>query len=377
MITSSPAKIIVSPIAIPDTSMGSWGKIIDYWLQDYVGNTVNYVLSPRSTVTFKSGRTQAIDCSYSSTEINHPLFLKWRFKKFFSGLQTVFAKHKLAVILVIENTKIKNAVADWLEKNGLEKRARIIFYQVGFTYEFNRDEYKHFKRGLHEIVLLTKNAYDYDRKKYHEYPFIVHVLHNPVNKDIFFKLSAEARMAQRLSLGWQPDHTVFLWVSHDRPKKGLDLILGIWPTVVAKYPEAKLVVVGAVRNYSYKGLHFAGRMPNQQIAAYYQAADVFLFSTLCMEGYGLSLTEAISCGCYCIASNSGGIPEVLQGTNHALINDPNMEQAWLQAIDDYMQNRPVPLIGLPFLSISEWCYAFENILQRAGERLLQNQPEIE
>jgi hypothetical protein len=122
MITSSPAKIIVSPIAIPDTSMGSWGKIIDYWLQDYVGNTVNYVLSPRSTVTFKSGRTQAIDCSYSSTEINHPLFLKWRFKKFFSGLQTVFAKHKLAVILVIENTKIKNAVADWLEKNVMEKK---------------------------------------------------------------------------------------------------------------------------------------------------------------------------------------------------------------------------------------------------------------
>lgn len=374
MDTCLPAKIIVSPVAVPDTSLGSWGKIIDYWLCNYPGNSVDYVLCPRSALPFQSGHTQTIDCTYSMLEISHPLFLKWRFKKIFSALQTIFAKHPLAVILIIENTKLKNVVSNWLQQNKLEKRARVIFYQVGFSYEFNRDEYKHFKRGLHEIVLLTKSAYEYERKKYHEYPFIIHVLHNPVNKEIFFRLAPDAKAALRRSLGWQPGETVFLWVSHDRPKKGLDLILGIWPEVVNKYPQAKLMVVGATRNYSLTGLHFSGQIPNHQIAGYYQAADVFLFSTLCMEGYGLSLTEAISCGCYCIASDGGGVPEVLIGTNHTLIPDPNFEQSWLQSIDSYMQNKPVPVAGPPFLSNDEWCSAFEKILQRSGERLLQNQP---
>ncbi len=375
MDTFSPVKIIISPAAVPDTSLGSWGKIINYWLQNYPGNSVDYVLCPQSALPLQPGHTQTIDCTYSGTEFGHPLFLKWRFKKFFSALQTIFRKHSLAVILIIENTKLKNAVSDWLQQHKLEKKARVIFYQVGFTYNFNRDEYKHFKRGLQEIVLLTKNAYDFERKMYHEYPFIIHVLHNPVNTELFFKLPPDARAALRLQLGWQPGETVFLWVSHDRPKKGLDLILGIWPAVVARYPQARLVVVGATRNYSHTGLHFTGTLPNYQIAGYYQAADVFLFSTLCMEGYGLSLSEAISCGCYCLASDNGGVPEVLQGTNHRLVADPNFEQSWLQAIEDYMQYKPLPLAGPPFLSNDEWCNAFEKILQRAGERLLQMQPD--
>jgi len=102
--------------------MGSWGKIIDYWLQQYAANTVDYVLCPLSTLPLQSGRTRAIDCTYPATEINFPLFLKWRFKKFHSALRTVFAKHRLAIILVIENTKLKNVKSTWPAQNYLHNR---------------------------------------------------------------------------------------------------------------------------------------------------------------------------------------------------------------------------------------------------------------
>ena len=55
---------------------------------------------------------------------------------------------------------------------------------------------------------------------------------------------------------------------------------------------------------------FAGNVPNDDLSRYYNAADIYV-STSLSDGTSLSLLEAIACGCPVIASNASSIPEVV------------------------------------------------------------------
>jgi glycosyltransferase involved in cell wall biosynthesis len=68
---------------------------------------------------------------------------------------------------------------------------------------------------------------------------------------------------------------------------------------------------------------------------YYQMSDIYLFPSLWKEGFGIVLAEALKCGCYCIASAQGGIPEVLGGGKYGvLINKPNMIDEWVNEMNE-------------------------------------------
>lgn len=78
-------------------------------------------------------------------------------------------------------------------------------------------------------------------------------------------------------------------------------------------------------------------MPNAELPKYYQISDFYLFSTLCKEGFGIVLAEALKCGCYCIASNQGGVPEVLDHGNYGkIIENPNFIDEWVEVIKESM-----------------------------------------
>ena len=105
----------------------------------------------------------------------------------------------------------------------------------------------------------------------------------------------------------------------------------------------ELLVIGTNNNIVNKGVRFLGQIPNNQLAQYYQLADFYLFPTLCHEGFGLSLAEALKCGLYCIASNNGSVAEVLNyGEYGRVIENPNLVKNWVSeiglSIKDYIQN---------------------------------------
>jgi glycosyltransferase involved in cell wall biosynthesis len=127
---------------------------------------------------------------------------------------------------------------------------------------------------------------------------------------------------------------IFIWCSQDRPKKGLDFILQVWKEIFEKYGnEVELLIIGSTREMEYPGVNFIGRVPNNELAKYYQISDFYLFPSLWKEGFGIVLAEALKSGCYCIASNQGGIPEVLQfGKIGKIVNNPNFSNEWVVAI---------------------------------------------
>ena len=63
----------------------------------------------------------------------------------------------------------------------------------------------------------------------------------------------------------------------------------------------------------------AGRLPEQQLLTYYQAADLFVLPTSAAEGFGLVSIEALACNLPVFGTPVGGIREVLQRVNPELL----------------------------------------------------------
>ena len=61
-----------------------------------------------------------------------------------------------------------------------------------------------------------------------------------------------------------------------------------------------------------KRVHFVGFVPDEDLPAFYNRAEVLLFPSL-YEGFGIPLLEAMACGCPVVASMTGCSPEVAGG----------------------------------------------------------------
>ncbi len=61
-----------------------------------------------------------------------------------------------------------------------------------------------------------------------------------------------------------------------------------------------------------KRVHFVGFVPDEDLPAFYNRAEVLLFPSL-YEGFGIPTLEAMACGCPVVASMAGCSPEVAGG----------------------------------------------------------------
>ena len=151
---------------------------------------------------------------------------------------------------------------------------------------------------------------------------VVH-LPNSVDHETFRPLLPPEAMRQRL--GIQPDELVLGFCGELREKKGLHPILEALRQVRAQRP-ACLLIIGDIRpSQMPKVLEFTGVEPlpahrilvtgtltggPPEVNQHLQLCDVFLQPSL-WDGMPNALLEAMAAGCACIASDAGGIPEII------------------------------------------------------------------
>ena len=104
------------------------------------------------------------------------------------------------------------------------------------------------------------------------------------------------------------------------------LIIGDGPFDMAK----------AIRELHPSNLKYEGSIPNDEMPSWYNVADVLIVPSLGEEGFGRVIPEALSCGIPVIASNTGGIPEILD-SSVGLLTTPSVE-SFKQRIDELINS---------------------------------------
>lgn len=141
------------------------------------------------------------------------------------------------------------------------------------------------------------------------------VIPNGVDTDLF---SPGDREEARQRLGIAANATVLLCVAKDiatNPYKGFATLVAACEQLADRGLAATLLAIGGdgpprrIGNVEIRFIPFVS--DSSALVAYYRAADVFVLPSRA-EALGLTIIEAMSCGLPVVASNAGGIPEVVE-----------------------------------------------------------------
>lgn len=152
----------------------------------------------------------------------------------------------------------------------------------------------------------------------------VAVVHMGYAEDVFVP-DADARS----TLGMAESERVVLFVGNLVPVKGADVLIDAFAALVRRGAADRLVFVGsgplAASLYALaerqddvgadgarpsERITLTGALSQEAVARHMAAADVLALPSR-SEGLGTVLLEAMACGTPCVASNVGGIPEIL------------------------------------------------------------------
>ena len=114
--------------------------------------------------------------------------------------------------------------------------------------------------------------------------------------------------------------------------KGMDLVVPAFAKVYEKNKNVRLLVVGdgslrqqmeddANRFHLKSNIEFVGRQEQAALQSYYDKIDVLLMPSR-SEGFGLTAIEGMARGCVLVASNTGGLPEVVREDYVGLLHQP-------------------------------------------------------
>jgi len=360
-----PEVILISQLELPYEGIGSWTSMYGKYFQSQE-KKIDYLLCPEPKNRFHEVNYVIVQ---NRTLVNRvkAKILKNSYVAYLVALDKILQPNKKYIIQIIDNFGIVNQIHQLISTKYRRPNFYIQFFYHGFKPFYGNLFGRSFYDKLDEMVLLTRDSY----KEHLDYNTILpcrfSILHNGIDKERFCPLPKQQKLdlKEKLNVSYK---TVFVWCSQDRPKKGLHLILEVWKRVVKDYEDIHLWVIGAKREITIKNVSFLGKVPNKEIHKYFQASSVYLFPTLCHEGFGLSLLEALSCGNLCIASSIGGVPEVLDYGNYGiLVDSPNMIQDWEFIIRKVLKESVNTSKALPKdkYSIDTWIENLNNLIESA------------
>jgi len=142
------------------------------------------------------------------------------------------------------------------------------------------------------------------------------------------------------------DNNILLYAGPVIQRKGLIYLIKSMPKILAKHKDTVLILVGDgdqkenLKRLSNKlgvskNVIFEGFVSEDQLPAYYNVCDLFVFPSL-QEGFGMVLAEAMACGKTVVASNNTAIPEVV-GDAGVLVETKNSD-ALAEAIIDLLND---------------------------------------
>jgi phosphatidylinositol alpha-1,6-mannosyltransferase len=159
-----------------------------------------------------------------------------------------------------------------------------------------------------------------------------------------YEFFSRKRDISDLEKRWRPGR-VLLTVGKLKERKGIDVSIKAFKIVKENIPDAKYIIIGGGREDKYRSLvkelklndvYFIGEIEESELVKYYQLCDVFVLTPRRyhgdVEGFGLVYLEAGAAGKPVVASNSGGVSDVVKHMVNGILVSENDPYATAQAI---------------------------------------------
>jgi phosphatidylinositol alpha-1,6-mannosyltransferase len=192
-------------------------------------------------------------------------------------------------------------------------------------------------RGLCQVVLRELELDAMDRR----------VRTVPLGTDpAFFRPGLETA-GVRTRYGLKPTGRWLLSVSRLEAHKGIDTVIRALALLDGTEADVRYAVVGAGEHRREleasarrlgvgHRLHLLGEVPDADLAALYNLADVYVGASgrtaLSVEGFGIALAEAASSGRPVVAGRTGGIPEAVKHAETGLLVEPESPEEVAESV---------------------------------------------
>lgn len=327
-------KILVSSIGLPSKAIGSWVIRIQQFQENL--NYFDYVLSPTT-----SPDNRYIFCEKEQHKSWYKVIRKTsaitkRAESYLLQIKQLSSKGKPLQILVMDDRALLDAIA--LIKPSLPKGSELIFSFHGHSLSLTpwcMDQ-------VDKLFFLTYSGYKASLASNYQFSPQCFIVGNGVLGEQFHPLKAEENTDNRVKMGFNPDDLILIWMANSRPVKGLHIFKKLVPLLYEKYLNLRVISIGHEKDTSITHDYWTqmGRLPHNELPGYLQLGDIYVFTSLWQEGFGLSLAEAVKCGNWALAASSGGIPEVLQDCpKSVLVKNPNFIESWLVGFEELMEKR--------------------------------------
>ena len=174
------------------------------------------------------------------------------------------------------------------------------------------------------------------------------MLHNGVDTLRFRPLNYSKKEIRK-NLGISDNSKVALTVRRLVYKNGIDILLKSAEKVLKKNPDIFFLIIGGGPDLSEikiriqklrleKNIKLLGFILDKELPLYYNSADFFILPSKSGEGLPLVSLEAMACGLPVIATDVGGIKEILD-TKYSIIVPPDDPDSMEKAILDLSQRK--------------------------------------
>ena len=201
-------------------------------------------------------------------------------------------------------------------------------------------------KASNKVITVSKRTMEYVLKLGAN-KFETLLLYNVVDTDRFYPMN---KQESRSRLDLPNNCFVVLTVRRLVYKNALDTLIDAASSIVPNNPDILFVIVGTgpdarfIKEYTKKlgieaNVIFTGGIPDEYLPHYYGSADVFVLPSRSGEGFPLTVLESMAAGLPVIATNTGGIPEVVQNTVNGFLVPPKRPNALADAISKLFSSR--------------------------------------
>jgi glycosyltransferase involved in cell wall biosynthesis len=137
-----------------------------------------------------------------------------------------------------------------------------------------------------------------------------------------------------------------IFVGNIRPVKGIEYLINAMRLIVEKEPTTRLVIVGSYNSNFIKRIpsdisekiYLIGFVDNNKVSGFMKSSDILVLPSL-SEGVPNVLLEAMAVGLPIVATNVGGIPEIISDGINGFLVEPRSSQQLAEKILLLLNNR--------------------------------------